>query len=293
MPFATPISLAAAGPPAPPVPTVTAASLALPLAVLLVIAGLLARTDWLRPAAWRRGPERRLDLSPGRRVIAAAALAACGGGAALLLSAAPAARDAGAALVTLGQVGGVAAFLAFAAASPAGWRVAGLLPRRPGRDLKVGLLGTLAGTPLTLAVGAVIAVGLALAGRPPDPVNHTSLSALLERPTAGAVLNLLLFAAVLAPVLEELVFRGLAQTLLLDLLGRRRRGLTVGLASLLFALIHAPVVAWYGWPGLFVLGVVLGAVYERTGSLLPCVIIHGLFNAANVGLALLTARPAG
>jgi membrane protease YdiL (CAAX protease family) len=42
-----------------------------------------------------------------------------------------------------------------------------------------------------------------------------------------------------------------------------------------------------GLPGLLVLAVVLGWLYERWGSLLPCVLVHALFNSGNCALALL------
>ena len=98
---------------------------------------------------------------------------------------------------------------------------------------------------------------------------------------------------IIAPLLEEMVFRGLLQTLLIDTLGRRARWTAVLTASLIFALIHAAAVSWHGWPGLFVLGVVLGWLYERTGSLLPCYLAHALFNAANIAAALGMAQAAG
>ena len=92
-------------------------------------------------------------------------------------------------------------------------------------------------------------------------------------------------AVLVGPLLEEVVFRGLLQTLLIDTLGRRFRWTAVLIAAAVFALIHAGPVSWHGWPGLFVLGVVLGWLYERTGSLLPCYLAHALFNAANIAAA--------
>jgi len=43
--------------------------------------------------------------------------------------------------------------------------------------------------------------------------------------------------------------------------------------------------AWQVLPSLFVLAVVLGWLYERTGSLLPSVLVHMGFNAINIALA--------
>lgn len=86
-----------------------------------------------------------------------------------------------------------------------------------------------------------------------------------------------------APIAEEVVFRAGLQAAL-----RRRltahlgdpaaRTLAVLLGALAFAAAHAAAGhmagAWTLLPGLL-----LGAVYERTGRLAPCVLLHALFNA--------------
>jgi membrane protease YdiL (CAAX protease family) len=46
---------------------------------------------------------------------------------------------------------------------------------------------------------------------------------------------------------------------------------------------------------LFPLGLVLGFIARRTGSIVPCILLHALFNAVSVGLllAMPPAAPAG
>lgn len=83
--------------------------------------------------------------------------------------------------------------------------------------------------------------------------------------------------AVLAPVLEELVFRGVVFATL-----RRRLPLAVAAVAsgLLFALPHG-----YSWPGLAAVawtGVVLAWAYERTGSLVPGILAHA---GGNLGVS--------
>ena len=46
------------------------------------------------------------------------------------------------------------------------------------------------------------------------------------------------------------------------------------------------------WIGLLVLGLVLGWMYERTGSLWPGIVLHTGFNALNIVLALAATIPA-
>ena len=56
----------------------------------------------------------------------------------------------------------------------------------------------------------------------------------------------------------------------------------VMLTSLLFALVHTGAVSPEALVPLFVLGVGLGVLQERTRSVLACFVVHALFNAANI-----------
>ena len=81
-------------------------------------------------------------------------------------------------------------------------------------------------------------------------------------------------AAVIAPVAEEFFFRGILQTVLLNTL--KSRWTAILLASTVFAAIHFSQP--HAIPALFVLAVIMGYVYERSGSLIPPIAIHSLFN---------------
>jgi membrane protease YdiL (CAAX protease family) len=81
-----------------------------------------------------------------------------------------------------------------------------------------------------------------------------------------------------APVIEELVFRGAGYRLLLGRIGRWGTILAVGVA---FGLAHGLV------EGLLILipfGAALAYLRDRTGSVLPGMVVHAVFN----GIALLT-----
>jgi membrane protease YdiL (CAAX protease family) len=94
---------------------------------------------------------------------------------------------------------------------------------------------------------------------------------------AGAfVANFVLFA-VIAPFVEELTFRGAGQSLL-RFLGRAPSIVLVGVA---FGLAHGLVEA------LLVLvpfGMALAWLRDRTGSVLPGMLVHALFNGAALAL---------
>jgi membrane protease YdiL (CAAX protease family) len=78
--------------------------------------------------------------------------------------------------------------------------------------------------------------------------------------------------AVLAPMGEELIFRGLLLGGAQVAMGSRQ---ALFLSSALFAAAHLQP---YYVAGLFVVGLILGTVYQRTRSLVACVYVHGLYN---------------
>jgi hypothetical protein len=81
----------------------------------------------------------------------------------------------------------------------------------------------------------------------------------------------LAFIAVVVPVVEELVYRGLGFRLLMQL-GAWAAILVTAFA---FALAHGIL---EGIPVFFVIGVALGFVRNRTGSVYPAMLMHGTFN---------------
>src|SRR5262249_16004228 len=85
----------------------------------------------------------------------------------------------------------------------------------------------------------------------------------------------------LAPLFEDSLFRGFLYTSL-----RRRFGIAISLvfSALLFAVLHLDP---GGMLPLFALGLIFGYTFERTGSLVPAVVAHGLWNAGSFTLLLL------
>jgi membrane protease YdiL (CAAX protease family) len=106
----------------------------------------------------------------------------------------------------------------------------------------------------------------------------------LEGAELGVVLAL---AIVVGPFLEELLFRGFLQPLLVQNL-REKGGVVV--TALVFSLAHGE--GGLAFLPLFALGVLLGAVYLRTQRLSACIFVHAVHNAANV-LLLLAAENSG
>ncbi len=93
--------------------------------------------------------------------------------------------------------------------------------------------------------------------------------------TLNLVLVLIL-VCVVAPICEELFFRGFCFTALRGWLGWLGAAVATGV---IFGLIHAGSADWIFLPPLGLLGFLLCVLYVRTGSLLPCMALHALNNA--------------
>jgi membrane protease YdiL (CAAX protease family) len=175
------------------------------------------------------------------------------------------------------------------ARTPGGFGEFGLLPGPVSRDLIAGGVGFLAAVPLTLGATAV-AVGASLLLHQDVPqVGHRLLQQMISTEDHGAKAMMIASAVLLAPLMEEIIFRGLVQTTLLHWTssqGPARRWSVIIIASGLFAVIHAGAAQPHTMPALFVLGLVLGWLYECFGSLLPCVLVHMAFNVFNIGVSL-------
>jgi membrane protease YdiL (CAAX protease family) len=162
----------------------------------------------------------------------------------------------------------------------------GLRLRSAPRDLGLALVTLLAVWPLILATMRLTILVTRLFYGPQYQVpQHEALKLITEYPAVPLQVILVIVAIVIAPVVEEMLFRGLFQTTIRSYAGRP--WLAIFLTSILFASIHADP---SHWPSLFVLSVGLGYAYESSGSLLRSIFMHALFNGISV-VAVLTQTP--
>ena len=96
---------------------------------------------------------------------------------------------------------------------------------------------------------------------------------------AGVVLLLVVMVVLVAPLVEELVYRGLVQRSLATTVPPAA---AVVLGGAFFALIHFRPVEY---PGLFLVGIVLGSCVAATGRLGMAVVAHVAFNATGLLVA--------
>jgi membrane protease YdiL (CAAX protease family) len=138
---------------------------------------------------------------------------------------------------------------------------------------KILVLTAIASFAIMIPAMSVEAVVLERFKAPPEV-----LDALEDLIRAGSPLEFIyaiLVAAVGASVSEEFVFRGILQNSLSAKVGAWK-GLV--LATIVFGLLHT----LWRFPGAFMLGLFLGFIYQRTGSLIPGLVSHFIINASSV-----------
>jgi membrane protease YdiL (CAAX protease family) len=114
-----------------------------------------------------------------------------------------------------------------------------------------------------------------------EETQHPYLRLLQATASPTDLLMIVLAAVVVAPLLEELLFRVILQSWLSEWFSP---GAAIVLSSLLFGAVH-------GFPDcipIFGLALVLGTIYQRRSSYLAVVVLHALFNAYNLAITFLS-----
>jgi membrane protease YdiL (CAAX protease family) len=142
----------------------------------------------------------------------------------------------------------------------------------------------------TLHIGRLISSGaflavtvLVISSFFPTP-SESPLEKLLT--TTSSVVLFVVFGIALAPLFEEIIFRGFIFSALTDLSGAK---VAVPVTTVLFAALHVTQLRG-NWPAVAVIllvGYVLTVVRQRTNSVIPSVIIHTAYNSMIFGAAAL------
>jgi uncharacterized protein len=144
---------------------------------------------------------------------------------------------------------------------------------------------------LAIRIGIGIGIGMAILTRALGPILEPGQEQGITPDTwqpdhAAAYVANGIVIAVVAPIVEELTFRGLGYSLLVRF-GRWPAILLVGLS---FAAAHGLVEAF---PFLAAFGAGLAYLRSRADSVYPCMIVHGLFNAVALTVAVVDKPQAG
>ena len=147
----------------------------------------------------------------------------------------------------------------------------GLEPSRLPKAAGTGLLWLIITYPLILAAQALVQ---RVAGSADD--SQMIVKYFLEHPDFKHRAAVFFMAVIVAPVAEEIVFRGYIYGVIRRYGGRFPALLT---SSLLFAAIHVHLPSMLG---LGILAIILCLLYERTGSLWAPITMHACFNATTI-----------
>jgi membrane protease YdiL (CAAX protease family) len=140
------------------------------------------------------------------------------------------------------------------------------------RTFSVGLL---------IATGLMLAISVAIISSYFPPSEPPPLERLLS--STEALYVFAIFGIGVAPLFEEIIFRGFLFKVFHDMRGPR---LAVPATAALFTMLHIPQL-WGSWAGIaliFFVGYVLSAVRERSQSIIPPFIIHTAYNGVLFGL---------
>ncbi len=140
---------------------------------------------------------------------------------------------------------------------------------------RLSLVRTLALAALLVVTGLALNYGYATYVIPDIKVQEALRQMFEALPkTMPNQVMLFLAVAVIAPVLEEIVFRGLLQHNLARLMPI---WLAIPIAGTIFAGVHWD---FYAFPALMAMGMIFGVLYHVTGSLRVTIIVHAVNNAA-------------
>jgi membrane protease YdiL (CAAX protease family) len=149
------------------------------------------------------------------------------------------------------------------------WSIVGLKKFKPFQAARyiVGYYLILLSLLVALAIVAAIIIGFDVPATPNNESGGTGILTLM-----GNFWLTFILVVILAPIIEEIVFRGILFSAI-----KKRYGLTIGVigSSLVFTLVHFDPVQMIS---VLPLGVYLALMYHRTGSIYPGIILHATWN---------------
>jgi len=155
----------------------------------------------------------------------------------------------------------------------------GFSRERMRKNIFYGIVGYLGVIPITFTLGIIIYVILNIFKIKPPPQPIVGLF-LVEKNTA-LIFASSLIAAMFGPIIEELFFRGVMYNAV-----KRKFGIFWGImiTSILFSFLHTHAMTYFivGFIPIAVLGIILAYLYEKTGSLIPSIVLHMLNNIGSV-----------
>ena len=159
------------------------------------------------------------------------------------------------------------------------------------RSFVQGVLGTLLVFPIVGLVGILGALIHTRLGYSVNPISHQTLQVFHDNPNNVWAWVMIATAVLIVPILEEIIYRGMLQSMFLRVFNAP--WIAILLTSIPFALMHSiggTGMPWYAILSLFTFSIGLGIAFERTKRIGVPIIMHALFNAANVGFTMLMSK---
>jgi membrane protease YdiL (CAAX protease family) len=149
------------------------------------------------------------------------------------------------------------------------WADAGFRCQNLRLEIGWGIVGYLIALPLLIAASLLSSWLFRGIDTPLNPV----VTEMASSPGLLLVLLIFLQAVILAPVTEEMMFRGIFYQ---GLLGRMSRTMALVLCSAVFAILHPQLPL--GFLGIFTLGMVFNLLFVLRGSLIAPILAHAINN---------------
>ena len=146
----------------------------------------------------------------------------------------------------------------------------GLRTGRLARQVKIGLAAFLFHRPISIIFLAISLAVCALLNVKPD--QNPIVDIVMSESVGWVKVCLVLVPVLSAPFFEEIFFRGVLYKVLRSYVNAP---LTILLTALLFSSVHAGL---YQGINIFALGLVLAYLVEKTGSIIPSIVLHFLIN---------------
>lgn len=146
----------------------------------------------------------------------------------------------------------------------------------------LGVTGYITIMPLLILVLIAVVSVVNFFGYEPPPQEVVEMFLAAEK--TKFLFFLMIMVAIIGPFAEEIFFRGFAYNAIKKKIGFAG---ALFITSILFAGLHADIVGFFP---IFVLGILLAYLYEKTGSLIPSITVHILHNSLTIALVLILKK---
>jgi len=160
-----------------------------------------------------------------------------------------------------------------------GWSALGLSMKNWLRGVFLGITGYIAILPLFLLI--VLLITRISGYFDYQPPVHPLVNIFFKEGNPFILGGVIVLAVLVAPVIEEIVFRGFIYSAV-----KKRAGITLAIivTSALFSLLHMSI---FSFLPIFFLGIALAYLYEKTGLLISSITLHVIHNSILISMLLL------